>query len=53
MIEGEAEYDFVAGPTVSYVLGDVALVAQSGFSGVGYSNPRLGVVALGGLAGAL
>lgn len=51
--EGEARYDFVAGPTVSYVLGDVAVVAQSGVSGVGYSNPRFGVVALGGLAGAL
>lgn len=52
--EGEAEFDLVAGPTVSYVLGEIALVAQAGVSGVGYeNNPRWGMVALGGLAGAL
>jgi hypothetical protein len=52
--QGEAELDFVAGPTVSYVLGDVALVAQTGLSGVGYHNdPRWGMVALGGLAGSM
>jgi hypothetical protein len=31
----EAEYDLAAGPTVSYVLDDIA-VAQSGLSGGGY-----------------
>ncbi|MFI5308632.1 MAG: hypothetical protein ACHQ53_14830 [Polyangiales bacterium] len=50
---GEAEYDFVVGPTASYVLGDVALIAQAGLSGVGYHQPRFGPVALAGLAGAL
>jgi hypothetical protein len=52
--EGEAEFDLVAGPTVMYALGEVALIAQVGVSGVGFEqSPRWGVVALGGLGGSL
>jgi hypothetical protein len=52
-VTGEAQFDFVAGPTVMYVLGDVALIAQAGVSGVGYAQSRWGTVALAGLGGAL
>jgi hypothetical protein len=52
-VTGEAEFDLVAGPTVMYVLGDVALIAQAGMSGVGYAQSRWGVVTLAGLGGAL
>ncbi len=52
-VPGEADYDFVAGPVLSYALGPMALLAQLGLSAVGQSHPRLGPVALAGLGGAL
>lgn len=51
--EGGAEYDLVVGPTASYALGTVALIAQTGFSLYGTAPARAGVIALLGLAGAL
>jgi hypothetical protein len=55
--KGEAEYDFIAGPLVSYTLGAVALIAQAGVSTVGQSSLqsglRVGPACLAGLAGAL
>jgi hypothetical protein len=51
--EGGAEYDLVIGPTASYALGPVAVIAQAGFSLYGTSPARAGVIAQLGLAGAL
>jgi hypothetical protein len=51
--KGGAEYDLVIGPTASYALGPVALIAQAGFSLYGTSPARAGVIALLGVAGAL
>jgi hypothetical protein len=50
---GEAAFDFVAGPTASYALGTVAVLAQAGLSGVDAGTPRWGAVALLGLAGSI
>jgi hypothetical protein len=52
---GEAEYDFISGPLASYVLGDVALLAQAGVSVLGMpgSRARVGPAALAGLAGSI
>jgi hypothetical protein len=51
--EGGAKYDLVVGPTASYALGPVAVIAQVGFSVFGTSSAQLGAVALLGVAGVL
>jgi hypothetical protein len=51
--EGGAEYDLVFGPTASYALGPVAVIAQAGMSVFGTQSARLGAVALLGAAGVL
>jgi hypothetical protein len=51
--EGGAEYDVLVGPTASYALGPVALIAHAGLSVYGTSPARAGALALLGVAGAL
>jgi len=51
--EGGAKYDLVIGPTASYALGPVVVMAQAGFSMYGTEPARTGVIAMLGLAGAL
>jgi hypothetical protein len=51
--EGEAEFDFIAGPLLTYTLGYVALVANAGVHGVGASSFQTGFVGLAGLAGSI
>ena len=51
--EGGAEYDVVAGPLISYVLGGVALTGQAGLSVLGTPGAKLGPIALLGISGTL
>ena len=51
--EGGAEYDLLFGPTASYALGPVAVIAHGGLSLFGTSPARAGAVALFGVAGAI
>jgi hypothetical protein len=53
LAEGSADYDLIAGPAFIYSLGAVALIGQVGLSLVGQGRPRLGPLALAGLAGSL
>jgi hypothetical protein len=52
-VANRAEYDLVFGPTASYAWGPIAIIAQAGMSVFGTEPARLGIVALGGLAGVL
>src|SRR5262249_48243871 len=52
-VKGGAEWDLVWGPTASYAVGPVALIAQAGMSVFGTEPARLGMVALVGAAGVL
>lgn len=51
--EGGAEYDVLFGPTASYALGPVAVIAHAGLSVYGTDPAKIGAAALLGLAGAL
>lgn len=51
--EGGAEYDLVAGPLLSYTLGEIALGAQGGLSVLGTPSTKLGPIALLTLSGSL
>jgi hypothetical protein len=48
----EADFDLMAGPTASWVLGPIALIGQTGMSAVRITDLRLGMVALGGIGAA-
>src|SRR5262249_53676364 len=48
----EADFDLMAGPTASWVLGPIALIGQTGMSAVRVTDLRLGMVALGGIGAA-
>jgi hypothetical protein len=51
--EGGAEYDLIAGPLLSYTLGEVALGAQAGLSVYGTPSAQVGPIALLSLSGSL
>jgi hypothetical protein len=48
----EADYDLLAGPTASYALGPIALVAQAGVSAVRVTSLQVGAAAVGGVGAA-
>jgi hypothetical protein len=45
----EADLDLVAGPTATYGIGPLVLIAQTGFSAVRVVSTQTGMVALGGI----
>lgn len=51
--EGGAEYDLVFGPTASYAIGPIAVIAQGGMSIFGTEPAKPGAVILLGMAGAI
>lgn len=51
--EGGAEYDLVFGPTASYAIGPIAVIAQGGMSVFGTEPAKPGGVVLLGMAGAI
>jgi hypothetical protein len=51
--EGGAEYDLIAGPLLSYTLGEVAVGVQGGLSVLGTPSTKLGPIALLTLSGSL
>jgi hypothetical protein len=51
--EGGAEYDLVFGPTASYAIGPMAVIAQGGLSVFGTEPAQPGGVVLLGVAGAI
>ena len=51
--EGGAEYDILFGPTASYAIGPMAIIAHGGLSVYGTEPAKVGAVALLGVAGAL
>ena len=48
----EADLDLLVGPTASWVIGPIALIAQSGLSAVRVTDLKLGMIALGGIGAA-